>query len=112
LAALLIAVIGAGTWALTHRGAAQRSNSSPDRGSAGIDRLAASGLPPLPFGLRARPREIVEEAYEFAAGHPEVLKYIPCFCGCERRGHRSNLDCFVASRTANGEVTWAAHGMG
>ena len=110
--ALLIGSIGAATWALTYRGATQRSGSSADGGSAGSDRLGAAGLPPLPFGFRARPRELVEEAYQFAARHPEVLKYLPCFCGCERRGHRSNLDCFVASRSPSGEVTWAAHGMG
>lgn len=75
-------------------------------------RLAADGLPPLPPARLLRPREQTEEAYEFAARHPEVLRYVPCFCGCERQGHRSNLDCFVARRAKTGEVTWSAHGMG
>ena len=26
----------------------------------------------------------------FAAEHPEILSYVPCFCGCERAGHRGN----------------------
>jgi Protein of unknown function with PCYCGC motif len=50
--------------------------------------------------------------YEFAARHPEVLKYVPCFCGCERMGHQGNHDCFVAKRDSSGHVTaWETHGM-
>jgi Protein of unknown function with PCYCGC motif len=36
------------------------------------------------------------EAYQFAVEHPEVLNYMPCYCGCyEEDGHKSNTDCFV-----------------
>lgn len=71
-------------------------------------------LPPLPaVGFRPpRPIDIVHAAYRFAALHPEVLRYVPCFCGCERDGHRDNEDCFVASRAADGTVSWDAHGLG
>ena len=49
---------------------------------------------------------------EFAAEHPEVLSYVPCYCGCERSGHRGNEDCFVTARDTNGDVTqWEPHGM-
>jgi hypothetical protein len=54
----------------------------------------------------------VKAAYKFAAEHPEVLSYVPCFCGCERSGHRGNEDCFVKTRDANGDVVaWEEHGM-
>jgi hypothetical protein len=54
----------------------------------------------------------VQAAYVFAAEHPEVLSYVPCFCGCERGGHRGNHDCFVAARDSNGDVTaWEPHGL-
>lgn len=40
----------------------------------------------------------VIEAYQFAVDHPEVLDYIPCYCGCyEADGHISNTHCFVES---------------
>jgi uncharacterized protein with PCYCGC motif len=71
-------------------------------------------LPPLPFSPEppARPAEVVRAAYKFAAEHPEVLSYVPCYCGCERTGHRGNEDCFVTARDANGDVTaWEPHGM-
>src|SRR5690242_1800508 len=69
-------------------------------------------LPPLPFeAMPARPPDVVRAAYLFAAEHPEILGYVPCYCGCERSGHRGNDDCFVAARDANGDVTeWEPHG--
>lgn len=36
------------------------------------------------------------EAYQFAVEHPDVLNYMPCYCGCyEEDGHTSNTNCFV-----------------
>jgi hypothetical protein len=73
-----------------------------------------ANLPPLPFQAYAPPRppEVVRAAYVFAAEHPEVLSYVPCFCGCERAGHRGNDDCFVAKRDASGDVVeWEPHGL-
>ena len=73
-----------------------------------------ANLPPLPFdaGPPARPAEVVRAVYKFAAEHPEVLSYVPCYCGCEREGHRGNDDCFVAARNTAGDVTqWDPHGV-
>jgi hypothetical protein len=72
------------------------------------------GLPPLPTVqfASARPAPITRAAYEFAARHPEVLKHIPCFCGCERNGHGNNEDCFIARRNADGSPQWNPHGIG
>jgi hypothetical protein len=71
-------------------------------------------LPPLPDPGYApvRPLAEVRAAYQFAALRPEVMKYVPCFCGCERSGHRDNEDCFIAARAADGSVTWSDHGFG
>lgn len=50
----------------------------------------------FPAAFAEAPAEIVE-VYAFAARHPEVLRYMPCYCGCERDNppHQSNYDCFV-----------------
>ena len=75
----------------------------------------AGALPPLPTVSfePVRPMPIVQQVYEFAARHPEVLQYIPCYCGCERGGHKANHDCFVKSRAANGRIIeWDTHGIG
>jgi len=56
--------------------------------------------------------EVVQAVYDFAADHPEVLRYVPCFCSCELMGHHSAQDCFVKSRAKNGDVlSWNEHGM-
>jgi len=74
----------------------------------------AADLPLLRADLNrgVRPAETARLAYEFAARHPEVLKYVPCFCGCERGGHEGNDDCFVSARDKSGKVTeWENHGL-
>jgi hypothetical protein len=35
------------------------------------------------------------EAYQAAREIPEILRYMPCFCGCFGLGHRNNLFCFA-----------------
>lgn len=97
------------------------SQATPSKeAEAAATALAAIGphkqavLPPIPFQGYApqRPVAVVTAAYEFAAEHPEILSYIPCFCGCERGGHRGNHDCFVKARAANGDVVeWEPHGL-
>ena len=70
-------------------------------------------MPPLPYTSQmSGTPEQVRQAYVFAAQNPGVLGYVPCYCGCELDGHRSNVDCFVESRVANGAVqSWDTHGM-
>ena len=94
---------------------ADRHAAPPPTQSASADVRGYTGeLPPLPTPpfAAARPAEIVRAVYAFAARHPEVLRYVPCFCGCETRGHRDNEDCFVSGRDADGRPHWEAHGMG
>jgi hypothetical protein len=69
-------------------------------------------LPAIDPRLLPRPPDVIRTVYRFAAEHPEVLRYMPCFCGCNEMGHRSSEDCFVKSRSAGGTVTeWNEHGI-
>jgi hypothetical protein len=73
-----------------------------------------ASYPPIPFQSYAPPRppDVVTAAFQFAAEHPEIAAYVPCFCGCQQGGHRGNHDCFVRSRAANGDVLeWEEHGV-
>lgn len=55
----------------------------------------------------------VRDAYEFAFARPDVLRYLPCYCGCGLNGgHASNLDCFVAGVRPDGSVQFDDHGSG
>ena len=88
-----------------------------DRAVAAVDQSADPAapeiLPPLPAIAYSPPRPwpVVQAAYEFAARHPEVMRYVPCFCGCESSGHRHNEHCFVTTRDRSGQVTWNEHGL-
>jgi hypothetical protein len=99
-------------------GAEQRASSTSASAPAPIvpQKPAPAGpLPPLPVVsfTPSLPMATVQQVYEFAARHPEVLQYVPCYCGCERQGHRGNHECFVKSRAQNGRITeWDSHGMG
>lgn len=67
--------------------------------------------PPLPpfDQAPARPTDVVRTAYAFAARKADVLQYVPCYCGCQQRGHRSNLDCYISGRTPGGTPKWDGH---
>src|SRR5687768_303732 len=89
--------------------------SSPKPEAVATAKPARKTAPPLPnVGFAAvRPMDVVRATYDFAAQHPEVLKYVPCYCGCGSQGHMANEACFVARRDARGNVLeWDAHGFG
>ena len=92
----------------------QSSRSRPAPRSEAF--IVAPGLPPLSTVAVANSGEdpeLVRAIHVFAASHPEVLSYMPCFCGCQNSGHQHNDDCFVARRDSAGKVTaWDHHGVG
>jgi hypothetical protein len=80
--------------------------------SAAAKKVLFPPIPALGFAP-GRPVDQTRAVYQFAAEHPEVLKYVPCYCGCESTGHPHNESCFVKRRDAAGNVTeWDTHGYG
>ena len=51
----------------------------------------------------------IQTLYQYATEHRDELQYIPCFCGCSRFGHRSNLDCYIKAFERDGSVTYTSH---
>jgi hypothetical protein len=112
IAVLLTAVSACSRQAAPQPQQAAAPVALPARGVAEAPAAAYLPLPQVPFAP-ARPMDVVEVVFHFAADHPEVLSRIPCFCGCESRGHKHNDDCFVAARDERGRVTeWEPHGIG
>lgn len=78
-------------------------------GSSGS--TSAPELPPL-AAMESMPPEVQSAAYEvalayrYAAVAPDILKQIPCYCGCAPMGHDSNYACFW---TDDGELE--PHGL-
>ena len=54
----------------------------------------------------------VQEAYQFASINPDIMKDIPCYCGCGDIGHKSNYDCYISDVDANGKVAFDNHALG
>jgi len=65
----------------------------------------------LPRFLMAASSEI-RELYAYALSHPELLAYIPCYCGCVDIGHGNNRDCYIQQVSADGSVVYDRHGYG
>jgi len=51
----------------------------------------------------------VQTAYRFAAANPDLLKQIPCYCGCQALGHTSNYDCYISGRDQAGQLIYDLH---
>ena len=120
LLALVVVAAAVAAFVMTRPDGASLSGAAAQTVSSDVPVAAKLGphtqahLPPIPFQAYAPPRppEVVRAAYLFAAEHPEILSYVPCFCGCERGGHKGNEDCFVARRDAAGDVVeWEPHGL-
>jgi hypothetical protein len=103
------------------QGANAKPASPSTSGKPTVDKQALKpqvvrkSVPPLPsVGFApVRPMDVVRATYDFAAQHPEILKYVPCYCGCGSQGHSANESCFVARRDARGNVLeWDTHGFG
>ncbi len=54
----------------------------------------------------------VKEMYAFALAHPEILSFIPCYCGCADTGDRSNRDCYVKQIQGDGTIVYNNHAYG
>ena len=55
---------------------------------------------------------VVQQAYQFNSANPEVMKQIPCYCGCGSIGHTSNYACYIASVGEDGKISYDDHALG
>jgi hypothetical protein len=75
------------------------------------DGLTMSPLSEMPADMQKAP-VVVRQAYQFAAANPDLLKQIPCYCGCGSIGHKSNYDCYVAGEDSSGNLNFDTHALG
>ncbi len=59
----------------------------------------------LPHDIRQAPSE-VREAYRFAIANREILRYVPCYCGCGEEGHTSNASCYLKDYSTPGNLVF------
>lgn len=89
---------------------AMRSNpQQPQRAGTGtvpVYYTRAENKKPFPATLDPRifKRTDVREAYQVAKEIPDVLAQQPCYCYCQRKGHRGLLDCFRTDHAASCDI--------
>ena len=56
-----------------------------------------------------RSNAATEEAYAYALQHPEIVEWMPCYCGCAAMGHGSNLDCYFKHGVVGDKAVYEEH---
>jgi hypothetical protein len=112
----LAAVIAAAMWFAAPHGGVQGDNPDQQGTTDFAARFAHFKAAPEPNGdlskvvwpdfvTKAGPE--VKRLYEFQVTHGELMRYMPCFCGCgDFAGHRSNRDCYVRRVNRDGSVVF------
>jgi len=78
---------------------------------ASTDGLRMAAVDQMPAEVQAAPA-VVRQAYRFAAANPDVMRRIPCYCGCGPIGHTSNYSCYVSRVDGQGRITFDTHALG
>lgn len=73
--------------------------------------LAMAALDEMPAEVKAAP-VTVQQAYQFNSANPEIMKQIPCYCGCGSMGHTSNYSCYVSGTGSDGKLSYDTHALG
>ena len=73
--------------------------------------LAMASLDSMPLEVQNAP-VAVQQAYQFNVANPELMKQLPCYCGCGAMGHTSNYSCYVSAVDADGKVKYDTHALG
>jgi hypothetical protein len=50
-----------------------------------------------------------QEAYAYALARPDVIDWMPCYCGCVAMDHRNNADCYIKPRAEGAQVVFDEH---
>ena len=82
--------------------------AAPDGAAQEVTLAPESALPDF---VQDAPSQ-VKEAYRFAIASPDVLTYIPCYCGCGAMGHQSNRECYIKEVRSDGSLEIDNHAFG
>jgi hypothetical protein len=64
----------------------------------------------LPANVRQAPPG-VREAYRFAIANRDILRQIPCYCGCGPQ-HESNAECYIKGVKPDGSLVFDDMSLG
>lgn len=73
--------------------------------------LDMTSMDQMPAEVQSAP-VTVQASYQFASANPDIMKNIPCYCGCGNVGHTSNYACYVSSTDDKGNIKFDNHALG
>ena len=115
LPSAVVVVVVAAIVVLVGLGAVLALSPGSDSGSSSVDQggsaAGASAGAVLPGYARADKN--TEMAYLFTLERPDVMKWMPCYCGCgQHDGHLSARNCFVKESSTVSKAQFDEHGAG
>jgi len=107
-AAIAVLVVGLAA-VLLLGGGNSNSHGTPQIEQAITD-TAGSGATGMPDYVMSAPED-VRMAYQFAMDHPDIMMWMPCYCGCgQHSGHKSAKNCFIKEGSTATDVQFDEHG--
>ncbi len=86
------------------------ASSSANNGTDYLTKVKLAPSSEIPAEVRKLALN-VQQAYQFAIANPDVLKQVPCYCGCGGMGHTSNYSCYVKD-DSGGKIVFDQHAEG
>ncbi|HBI05107.1 MAG TPA: hypothetical protein DDY49_13890 [Paenibacillaceae bacterium] len=69
------------------------------------------GITQLPSFLKNVDSSI-QKVYQLAVENDQIIANMACYCGCgDSVGHKSNRDCFIREKKADGSIIWNSHAI-
>jgi len=107
-AAIVVLVIGLGIVYLL--GSANSASNGMPPAEQTMTNTADSGATGMPDYVMSA-SEDVRMAYQFAMEHPDIMMWMPCYCGCgQHSGHKSAKNCFIKEGSTATNVQFDEHG--
>ena len=92
--------------------AALASGCATERPAAGSSaELRMAPIDSFPMEVQRAPVAVLN-SYRFAAANVELLRQIPCYCGCGSMGHTSNAACYLVDPENQSESAIELHALG
>ena len=107
---LAVLVLGLIAGCAPNSPAAPSAASSAASGAMDMSHLKMAALSQMPAEVQSAP-VTVQEAYRFNVANPDLMKQVPCYCGCGAVGHTSNYACYVDPSSGD-KITFDQHALG
>jgi hypothetical protein len=75
-----------------------------------MSKMKMAPLSQMPADVQ-KASKTTQDAYRFNVANADMMKQIPCYCGCGDMGHTSNYSCYV-KKEGDGKITFESHALG